>query len=884
MDPQVKIFMDEARIEIEPEWGLPIPNAEAAYKSLAKYAKPWINLTPERVRKLNKAYDWMKRHFGIYMRDSRVLTLEEAVNHMDMSTSSGVPFNEEFNTKGELFDGDPDIIQWLEDDWKVLAEDPNWTAPFTSSLKEELRTVEKIANNSIRTFAAGATDMTTHGTRLFVDMNEKMHESYLVSSSVIGMSPLKGNWNRLYEKLRVFKNGYALDETAYDSSLRDFLMWGCARYRWECLCEEHRTPGNKLRIKTYYRNLIHTVLLTSHGILVMKKGGQPSGSVNTVTDNTLILYWLLAYAWIDQTPEEWHTLQTFEEHTSKALLGDDNTWTVSDAAHEYYNAYTVIDSFKTLGVITTTDSMEPRRVEDLDFLSAHTVFIGGRAVPLYSRNKLMQSLLFADSKHLTPETTLTRVCCILQIGWTDLPLRKYCRELINFLLQKYDKVLANDQRWIIAKCNIKDDEFYYRLVVGTKDGLLLHPQSYEESKERSEMPHKQAIMSVVIKPIENRKPRRGRNGRRGGKKTQVTVQKPQAQATSKQGRRRARRKRAGRPRLTNRQPSTQGGFMSRRSCVVQEDEYIGEVLVANQPAFNVVSYPLNPGQSSTFPWLSQQAKQWEKYEFEMLDFYFKREVSEFNTAGSAGKIIMSVDYDAADAPPTTKQQMEDTYQHRDCMPSENVGMPLDRKDLKTLAANGTSARYVRPGGLPGAADIRLYDIGNLFIATQGIPANVNIGELHVRYRVKFSVPVLESTLAAPRNNSVSWYETESAETFTNGIAATVQGMTMQSNGLGITDATGEFTLSAGNYLVDYSFLAFDSGTETFEALMHLEYASTQIGLTYHENMPSMATPKINVCGQAFIAIDGTGTLKLVVQLNGSSGTLTGFGSLRIVAI
>lgn len=474
IDPQVKIFIDQEKIELEPGWNLPVPNQDAAYKSLAKYGKSTPLMSSETVSQLNKAWVWMTRQFYPYMKNSRVVSLSESISRLDLSTSSGCPFNELYTTKGELFENDPDILQWLESDWEVLAVDPKWTTIFSSSLKEELRTVEKIAENSIRTFAAGAVDATVHGNRLFVDMNEKMYATHLLSASTVGMSPLKGNWNKLYHKLNVFPHGYALDESQYDSSLRAFLMWGCAKFRYQCLREEDKTPENLARIQTYYRNLVNTLMLTPEGILLLKKLGNPSGSVNTVTDNTLILYWLLAYAWIVNAPEEYNNYTDFEEHTSKCLLGDDNTWTVSEVAHEFYNGISVIEVWKRVGITTTTDSLVSRPADELDFLSAHTVFLGDVAVPLYDRNKLMQSLFFAPQKHITPETTLQRVTNLLQIGWTDIPFRKFCNALIDWLLAEYDPVLKDDKRWIIAKAGIKTDDEYYALFTGRK--MVMQPQ------------------------------------------------------------------------------------------------------------------------------------------------------------------------------------------------------------------------------------------------------------------------------------------------------------------------------------------------------------------------------------------------------------------------
>jgi len=225
MDPQLKCFVDEVGIVIPPDWDLAHPNANASYKQLMRYGKDILPMTDDMVKYMNLAWEFTERHFGLYMRDSRILGYEEAKTHLDMKTSSGAPFNVHYPTKEELFREDPDIDEWLKQDWERMAQDPEWTCLFTNSLKEELRTDEKMKENSIRTFLAGGTDAVVHGTRLFVDQNEKMYASHLKSASAVGMSPYKGKWDDLYQKLKVFNKGFALDESQYDSSLRTYMMW-----------------------------------------------------------------------------------------------------------------------------------------------------------------------------------------------------------------------------------------------------------------------------------------------------------------------------------------------------------------------------------------------------------------------------------------------------------------------------------------------------------------------------------------------------------------------------------------------------------------------------------------------------------------------------------
>lgn len=500
IDVQVKMYIDQKGVDIPDDWGLPKPNPEAAYKSLAKYAKGMLPMSHDEIEDMNLAWSWTAKHFGLYMAESKVISLEEAIPHLDMSTSSGCPFNRLYPKKKELFEQDSTFIQWLKDDWVRLGVDPDWTCIATNSLKEELRTREKIMLNSIRTFTSMPVDATVHGTRLFVDMNEKMYAAHLKCASVVGMSPFDGNWDVLYKKLDVFKNGYALDEKEYDSSLRIYLMWGCAQFRWKMLADEFKTNENLLRIQTYYRNLINTLILTPEGIIIQKKTGNPSGSCNTITDNTLILYTLLAYAWIRTSDAHgFCNYEAFESLTSKALVGDDNTWTVDDEAHVFYNAVTVINVWKTLGITTTTDSLEPRFAEDLDFLSARFLPMDGVMVPLYERNKILNSMLFSPKLKHTPCVTLERTAALLGIAWTDIQVRKFCRSLIKWLLDTYDEVLREDPHWIRSKTQIQTDGVYYTRFVG----LRCLPQALLGKRERLERPNKKLLYMSDIYMSDN---------------------------------------------------------------------------------------------------------------------------------------------------------------------------------------------------------------------------------------------------------------------------------------------------------------------------------------------------------------------------------------------
>jgi len=322
-----------------------------------------------------------------------------------------------------------------------------------------------------------------------------------------------------------------------------------------------------------------------------------------------------------------------------------------------------------------------------------------------------------------------------------------------------------------------------------------------------------------------------------------------------------------------------------RTCVVENDEYIGEVLGCNSTTVPVIqTFPINPGQVATFPWLSEQAAQWEKYRFDYLSFYYKPEVSGFATEGQSGKVIMMVDYDASDPAPTTKQEMEDTDPHVDGMPYEDITLALDPYDMFT----DSDAKYVRIAGLPGGSDIKTYDAGNVVVMTLNNGGTNAVGELHVRYKVTFRVPVLEATKsAAPANNQVTALSDNAYEPYTTTVTALAPLATVGTNGLVAVNTAGSILLPAGNYLVDWDVDGKDTSAEAFEVSAQLNNvtASTTIGVPANTGPILVAAAgQITIGGTSFVSLNGSTAIGLEVTLTGVAGTLTARSSMRIVAI
>lgn len=178
------------------------------------------------------------------------------------------------------------------------------------------------------------------------------------------------------------------------------------------------------------------------------------------------------------------------------------------------------------------------------------------------------------------------------------------------------------------------------------------------------------------------------------------------------------------------------------SHIVHHREYIGDVYASG--AFQVTTYPINPGIIQTFPWLQQQADSYEQYKFRGLVFEFKSMSSDAVLSSSAssslGTVVMSTQYNVYDTPFSDKRTMENYEYANSCKPSCSMLHPVECK----MSQTSVSELYVRQGAVT-QGDLRLYDLGNFSIAVQGMQntqPNQVIGELWASFEIEFYKPKL----------------------------------------------------------------------------------------------------------------------------------------------
>jgi hypothetical protein len=347
--------------------------------------------------------------------------------------------------------------------------------------------------------------------------------------------------------------------------------------------------------------------------------------------------------------------------------------------------------------------------------------------------------------------------------------------------------------------------------------------------------------------------------------------------------------------------SGKSGFGNKKSITISENEYIQEINSNNSSTafFMSAILPVNPGQVSTFPWLSTIAANYQKYQFTQLEFMFKPEVTQFAPTGAnTGKVIMSAEYNSSLGAPNNKEDMEDTLPNANDMPYENINLKLDPLECH----KNSDAKFIRSAGLPGGSDIKTYDCANLYIATQNQTcATTGLGELHVRYTVILSDPVILGQLGVPVNNSVtnlvdSKQPITSTVSYQPLLAAAATTALPVANGCGVVNTIGSIVPPLGNYLLSISS-TIESTSQTINgfAVSVLKNNIIQNQITDNSLLGTPVTyafgngstsyqNHITLGGTMFLSCNGTDAITLSLWAMFASGTVTATTVLCLVAI
>lgn len=174
------------------------------------------------------------------------------------------------------------------------------------------------------------------------------------------------------------------------------------------------------------------------------------------------------------------------------------------------------------------------------------------------------------------------------------------------------------------------------------------------------------------------------------------------------------------------------------SIRIRHKEFLGDFTGSTE--FSLRSVSINPGLKESFPWLASIASNFEQYRVNGMVFQFVSTSSNaLNSTNTAlGKVIMATEYNALDRPFGSVQEMLITLFSNYGKPAESLTHAIECADSQ----RPTSLLYVRTGPAPAGSDLRLYDMANFQLASEGMQTPSNIGGLWVTYDVTLVKPII----------------------------------------------------------------------------------------------------------------------------------------------
>lgn len=180
-------------------------------------------------------------------------------------------------------------------------------------------------------------------------------------------------------------------------------------------------------------------------------------------------------------------------------------------------------------------------------------------------------------------------------------------------------------------------------------------------------------------------------------------------------------------------------------------EYVKDLQVPTIPGDFVNStFVINPSNVELFPWLSSLSKQYQQYNIRGMIVEFKSMSSDYAASGPLGTVAIATNYNVSDLPFASKIALENSEFAVSCKPSMSLMHAIECDP----EFSGRKYYYVRDAATEGSgtSDPRLYDMGLLQIATNGLPgeAGTTLGEIWVSYDIEFTKPILPSNFESGR--------------------------------------------------------------------------------------------------------------------------------------
>lgn len=300
--------------------------------------------------------------------DLRVLTVEEACagvpgdelrNPISSATSPGYGWDKH-GLKGksyylgeEGFNPNAPGFEELKSACESLVEKLNNGEDVSllalDCLKDERRPIRKVEDGKTRVFTVLPMDMNVVFRQYFMDALVHTRRNRITNGIAVGLNVWSAEWERFYQYMAQTGTQYCGDGdfSNLDGTLSDKILWEVCWIINEMYDDEHRDLREAL-----WQRLVYCIRYF-RGEAYQCTHSLPSGIFGTSDFGSMYLLIAFRYIWMTSAPVEMRNLFSFNENVRLVTYGDDNIWSVTKQAAQFWNNQFLEKGFATFGMSYT---------------------------------------------------------------------------------------------------------------------------------------------------------------------------------------------------------------------------------------------------------------------------------------------------------------------------------------------------------------------------------------------------------------------------------------------------------------------------------------------------------------------------------------------------
>lgn len=452
------IVMEECILKVFPEFKngfcLVNPNIDSIVHD---YAKNWID--EESLKDLDYKFAEQAVKYCIeFIRPAvrnkcGLITYDDAVSHLDWSTSPGFPFTRKF-VKKKL------CIEQMHDLRATTLDLLNGLRTFWAlNDKEELRPREKLLQDNTRTFKSGPINLNILGLMCLKTFQDLLCIGWQVCPIKLGMCIYNGNWSTMVNCLRFLLT--LCDAPKWDARYVKFLaVWVMKVFKY--FLKEECWP----LLEVLFRETFSHLVVLPDGTTMWQEHTMASGAPFTSLWNSIGRMFQFMYVIAKTSYEKrgkFFSTDEIKDNLDLIIVGDDVVFGTTEEFREYLNLRIFNKIFYDVG---WHNYAEPKKEnvlpQELIFCSHKTLLRYGVCLPMREDyNKVICSLIYSAIEPPVgwslPAYRLQRFWNIVNMMWPDEEFWVKLNIVGDLYTAHFQKRMQHNADWVQALGNRKGD-------------------------------------------------------------------------------------------------------------------------------------------------------------------------------------------------------------------------------------------------------------------------------------------------------------------------------------------------------------------------------------------------------------------------------------------